>query len=50
MIRLFESPTFARCDHNVTPRMNSCPAARLPQSNENTAPAPRGRYLSTRLR
>ena len=39
MMRLLESPTFARCDHNVTPRMKSCPAARPPwQSNENTAP------------
>src|SRR6185436_20488364 len=51
MIRLLESPTFARCDHRVTPRMKSCPAARPPrQSKENTAPAPRGRYLSTNRR
>src|SRR6185436_2384728 len=51
MMRLFESPTLARCDHNVTPRMKSCPAPRPPrQSKENTAPAPRGRYLSTRGR
>ena len=48
MIRLFASPTFARWDQSVTPRMRSCPPARPPaQSNENTAPAPRGRYFST---
>src|SRR3954470_12268341 len=47
MMRLFESPTLARCDHRVTPRMKSCPAARPPrQSKENTAPVPDGRYLA----
>src|SRR5215467_10383778 len=49
MIRLFASPTFARWDQRVTPAMRPCPPARPPaQSNENTAPAPRGRYFSTR--
>src|SRR5208283_4935078 len=48
MIRLFASPTFARWDQSVTPRIRSCPPSRPPaQSNENTAPAPRGRYFST---
>src|SRR5580692_7968373 len=48
MIRLLASPTLARWDHSDTPRMRSCPPARPPaQSNENTAPAPRGRYFST---
>src|ERR1700743_933181 len=49
MIRLFASPTFARWDQSDTPRMRSWPPARPPaQSNENTAPAPSGRYFSTR--
>src|SRR4051812_38899332 len=44
MIRLFASPTLARCDQRVTPRIRSCPPSRPPsQSKENTAPAPRGR-------
>ena len=48
MIRLFASPTLARCDQSVTLRMRSCPPSRPPaQSNENTAPAPSGRYFST---
>src|SRR5262245_10542984 len=48
MIRLFASPTLARCDQSVTWRIRSCPPVRPPaQSNENTAPAPRGRYFST---
>ena len=48
MIRLFASPTFARWDQSVTPPMRLCPPTRPPaQSNENTAPAPRGRYFST---
>src|SRR5690606_32636024 len=48
MTRLFASPTFARCDHTVRPRMNSCPASRPPRmSNEKTAPGPSGRYFST---
>src|ERR1700733_13539568 len=48
MIKLFASPTLARCDQSVTPRISSCPPLRPPaQSNENTAPAPRGRYFST---
>src|SRR4029077_12546167 len=48
MIRLLASPTFARCDHSDTPRIRSCPPTRPPaQSKEKTAPAPRGRYLST---
>src|ERR1700730_2509849 len=48
MIRLFASPTLARWDQSDTPRMRSWPPARPPaQSNENTAPAPSGRYFST---
>src|SRR6202044_3287744 len=48
MIRLLASPTLARWDQSDTPRMRSCPPARPPaQSNENTAPAPSGRYFST---
>src|SRR5690606_26196207 len=48
MIRLLASPTFARCDQSVIPRMNAWPPSRPPaQSNENTDPAPRGRYFST---
>src|SRR5271163_1623946 len=48
MIRLLASPTLARCDQSVTARIRSWPAARPPaQSNENTAPAPRGRYFAT---
>src|SRR5204863_2834088 len=51
MMRLLESPTLARCDHNVTPRMKYSPAVRPRRhSNENTAPAPRGRYLSDSAR
>ena len=48
MIRLLASPTLARCDQRVTPRIRSWPPSRPPaQSNENTAPAPFGRYFST---
>src|SRR6202050_5030995 len=48
MMRLFASPTFARWDQSVMPRIRSCPPSRpLAQSNENTAPAPRGMYFST---
>src|SRR6201989_2265781 len=48
MTKLFASPTLARWDHRVMPRMRSCPPVRPPaQSKENTAPAPRGRYFST---
>src|SRR6185437_7069875 len=48
MTRLFASPTLARWDHRDMPRMRSWPPSRPPaQSNENTAPAPRGRYFST---
>src|ERR1700722_1424015 len=51
MTRLFASPTFARCDHKVRQRINSCPASLPPRiSNENTAPAPRGRYFWTSAR
>src|SRR5579872_1900995 len=48
MTRLFASPTFARCDHSVIAPISPWPPARPPaQSNENTAPAPRGRYFIT---
>src|SRR5690242_15597659 len=48
MIRLFASPTLARWDQRLMPRMRSCPPVRPPaQSKEKTAPAPRGRYFST---
>src|SRR3954462_2029236 len=48
MTRLLESPTLARCDQSLRPRISSCPPARPPaHSNEKTAPGPRGRYFST---
>src|SRR5262249_57835274 len=48
MIRLFASPTLARCDQSVSPRISSSPPLRPPaQSNEKIAPAPSGRYFST---
>src|SRR3954462_3496002 len=48
MTRLFASPTFARWDQSDMPPIRPRPPVRPPaQSNENTAPAPRGRYFST---
>src|SRR4029078_11454169 len=39
MTRLFASPTLARCDHRVMPRMRSCPPARAPvHAKDNTEP------------
>ena len=49
MIRLFESPTLARCDKSVTPRMNFLPSSRTcPCSRRRTPRRGRGADICPR--